>query len=165
MKVAAATLTKLMQPSTATLTTVLRAHGLTNTFMRGVHPLRPGMRMAGPAFTLRYIPAREDLIAGEVNNLTDVQRIGIESIAAGQVLVIDARQDTGAGTMGSILATRMHRRGAVGVVTDGAYRDSPAIAELGMGAYAAGMNAHTNKTIHYPSELQVPVVWRSFPAT
>ena len=57
MKIAAATLTKLMQPSTATLTTVLRAHGLTNTFMRGVHPLRPGMRMAGLAFTLRYIPA------------------------------------------------------------------------------------------------------------
>ena len=59
--------------------------------------------------------------------------------------------------MGSILATRLHCRGAAGIVTDGAYRDSPVIAELGMAAYAAAMNAHTNKTIHHPSEIQVPI--------
>ena len=116
-----------------------------------------GMSMAGPAFTLRYIPAREDLNAGEVDNLTDVQRVGIEHLADGEVLVIDARGDRRAGTMGNILATRLNARGCAGVVTDGAYRDTPAIVAMGMPAYARGMNANANKTSHYPSEIQVPV--------
>ena len=148
---------QLLIPSTATLTSVLRQLGVTHTYMHRVTPLRPDMKMAGPAFTLRYIPTREDLDSGTVDNLKDIQRIGIEQIAKGEVLVIDARGDTRAGTMGSILATRIHCRGAVGVVTDGAFRDSPIIAEIGIAAYAGGMNAHTNKTIHYPSEIQVPV--------
>ena len=148
---------QLLIPSTATLTSVLRQLGVTHTYMHQVTPLRPDMKMAGPVFTLRYIPTREDLDPGTVDNLKDIQRIGIEQIAKGEVLVIDARGDTRAGTMGSILATRIHCRGAVGVVTDGAFRDSPIIAEIGIAAYAGGMNAHTNKTIHYPSEIQVPI--------
>ena len=156
-KISRETLDLLLIPSTATLTSVLRQHGITWTFMHGVTPLRPNMKMAGPAFTLRYIPMREDLDPGTVDNLKDVQRIGIEQISEGEVLVIDARGDTRAGTMGSILATRLHCRGVAGIVTDGAYRDSPVIAELGMAAYAAAMNAHTNKTIHHPSEIQVPI--------
>ena len=151
------TLDLLLIPSTATLTSVLRQHGITRSFMHGVAPLRPNMKMAGPAFTLRYLPMREDLDPGTVDNLKDIQRIGIEQIGEGEVFVIDARGDTRAGTMGSILATRLHCRGAAGIVTDGAYRDSPVIAELGMAAYAAAMNAHTNKTIHHPSEIQVPI--------
>ncbi|HIM12223.1 TPA: ribonuclease activity regulator RraA [Candidatus Poribacteria bacterium] len=147
----------LIVPSTATLTSVMRQLSITNTFMHRVVPLRPDMRMAGPAFTLRYIPARQDLDPGTIDNLQDVQRIGIEEIGQGQVLVIDARGDTRAGTMGSILATRIYQRGAVGVVTDGAFRDSPIIAEIGIPAYAVAMNANTNKTIHHPSEIQVPV--------
>jgi len=147
----------LTVPSTATLTSVMRQLSITNTFMHRVVPLRPDMRMAGPAFTLRYIPARQDLDPGTIDNLQDVQRIGIEEIGQGQVLVIDARGDTRAGTMGSILATRIYQRGAVGVVTDGAFRDSPIIAEIGIPAYAVAMNANTNKTIHHPSEIQVPV--------
>ena len=156
-KISRETLDLLLIPSTATLTSVLRQHDITWTFMHGVTPLRPNMKMAGPAFTLRYIPMREDMDPGIVDNLKDVQRIGIEQISEGEVLVIDARGDTRAGTMGSILATRLHRRGAAGIVTDGAYRDSPVIAELGIAAYAAAMNAHTNKTIHHPSEIQVPI--------
>ncbi len=156
-QIAQSTLDQLLLTSTATLTSVLRNHGLTNTFMHNVVPLKPDMKMVGIAFTLRYIPAREDLNAGEVDNLKDVQRVGIEQMVDGEVLVIDARGDTSAGTMGSILATRVFKRGGVGLVTDGAYRDSPAIAAIGLGAYAAGMNAHTNKTIHYPSEIQVPI--------
>ena len=156
-KISRETLDLLLIPSTATLTSVLRQHGITRTFMHGVAPLRPNMKMAGPAFTLRYIPMREDLDPGTVDNLEDVQRVGIEQINEGEVFVIDARGDTHAGTMGSILATRLHCRGAAGIVTDGAYRDSPVIAELGMAAYAAAMNAHTNKTIHHPSEIQVPI--------
>ena len=148
---------RLLIPSTATLTTALKQFGLSRSYMHRVAPLRPNMKMAGPAFTLRYIPAREDLTTDEVDNLKDVQRVGIEQIEAGEVLVIDARSDTGAGTMGDILATRIYKRGAAGVVTDGAFRDSPTIAEIGLAAYAAGMNAHSNKTIHHPSEIQVPV--------
>jgi regulator of RNase E activity RraA len=150
-------LDQLLIPSTATLTSALKKHGLNNTFMQGVAPLGPSMKMAGQAFTLRYIPAREDLNAGEVDNLKDVQRIGIEQIEAGEVLVIDARGHNGAGTMGAILATRIQVRGCVGIVTDGAYRDTPEIVGTGMAAYAASMNAHANKTVHYPSEIQVPI--------
>ena len=156
-KISRETLALLLIPSTATLTSVLRQHGITRTFMHGVAPLRPNMKMAGPAFTLRYLPMREDLDPGTVDNLKDVQRVGIEQIGEGEVFVVDARGDTRAGTMGSILATRLHCRGAAGIVTDGAYRDSPVIAELGIPTYAAAMNAHTNKTIHHPSEIQVPV--------
>tara|TARA_B100000686_G_scaffold334807_1_gene402572 strand:+ start:2267 stop:2974 length:708 start_codon:yes stop_codon:yes gene_type:complete len=150
-------LDKLQSPSTATLTSILKLHGLSNTYMQGVKPLQPGMCMAGPAYTLRYIPAREDLDSAEVDNLTDPQRVGIEELSEGEVFVIDARGVTSAGTMGNILATRIHVRGGVGIVTDGAYRDSPAISEIGIPAYAVAMNAHSNKTVHHPSEIQVPI--------
>jgi len=156
-KVSQDVLDQLLIPSTATLTSALKKQGLGNTFMHGVTPLKPGMKLAGPAFTLRYIPAREDLDSGEVDNFKDVQRVGIEQVQAGEVFVIDARQDTRAGTMGNILAKRLQMRGCAGIVTDGAYRDSPAIAAAGMAAFAAAMNAHTNKTIHHPSEIQVPI--------
>ena len=156
-KVSQDVLDQLLIPSTATLTSALKKNGLGNTFMHGVTPLKPGMKLAGPAFTLRYMPAREDLDSGEVDNLKDVQRVGIEQVQAGEVFVIDARQDTRAGTMGNILAKRLQMRGCAGIVTDGAYRDSPAIAAAGMAAFAAAMNAHTNKTIHHPSEIQVPI--------
>ena len=143
--------------STATLTTVLKRHGVSNAFMHAVRPLRTDTRMAGAAFTLRYIPMRGDLDDDVVDNLKDVQRIGIERISPGEVLVIDARGETGAGTMGNILATRLQVRGAVGIVTDGSYRDSPDIAKMEIASYAAAMNANSNKTIHYPSEIQVPI--------
>ena len=152
------TLEQLMIPSTATLTSRLNKRGLWNTFMRNVSPLKPGMKMAGPAFTMRYIPAREDLDHNDqIDNRTDIQRIGIEQIGAGEVLVIDARGDESAGTLGSILATRIHVRGAVGVVSDGSYRDANAIAQIGMAAYARSMNARTNKSIHHPVDIRQPI--------
>ncbi len=148
----------LKAPSTATLTTVLAKKGLWNTFLTGVKPLGPNSKMAGRAFTLRYIPAREDLDSSlEFDNATDPQRIAIEQVGPGDVLVIDARGDERGGTMGAILATRMHVRGAAGVVTDGAFRDSPVIAELEMPAYARSAHAATNKTIHHPCDLQLPI--------
>ena len=151
-------LEQLLLPSTATLTAVLNRRGLWNTFMHNVRPLKSNMKLAGAAFTLRYIPAREDLdAAGTVDNLTDPQRIAVEKIGPGEVLVIDARGDARAGTLGAILATRIHVRGAAGIVSDGAYRDSPVIAEIGLPAYAAAMNARTNKTIHHPVDIQQPI--------
>src|SRR5271165_6740382 len=107
------TATLLRVPSTATLTTALAKHGLHNTFMVGVRPLAPGQRLVGQAFTLRYIPAREDLDrTGTVDNLTDPQRVAIEKVGPGDVLVIDGRGDPRAGCLGAILATRMKMRGA-----------------------------------------------------
>lgn len=150
-------LDSLLIPSTATLTAQLSSLGLWHTFMHNVSPLQTGTKMVGSAFTLRYIPAREDLDRAPLDNLTDIQRIGIEQIGPGEVLVIDARGDTRAGTMGNILATRVHRRGATGIVTDGAYRDSPAFLDIGIPSYARAMNAHTNKTIHHPADIQLPV--------
>jgi len=148
----------LRLPSTATLTSVLAKHGLHNTYMTGVQPLRKESRLVGQAFTLRYIPAREDLDqTGTVDNLTDPQRVAIERVGPDDVLVIDARGDVRAGSMGAILATRMKARGAAGVVTDGAFRDSPEIAASGLPAYARAMHAATNKTIHHPTDIQVPV--------
>jgi len=148
----------LRVPSTATLTTVLSKHGLRQTFMTGVHPLATGTRMAGQAVTLRYIPAREDLDqSGTVDNLTDPQRIAIERVGPNDVLVIDARGDVRAGSMGAILATRMKQRGAAGAVTDGAFRDSPEIAASGLAAYARAAHGASNKTIHHPTDLQLPI--------
>ncbi len=148
----------LRVPSTATLTSILARRGLRNTFLTGVRPLVPGTRLVGQAFTLRYIPAREDLDhTGTVDNLTDPQRVAVESIGPGDVLVIDARGDVRAGTLGAILATRMRCRGAAGVVTDGAFRDSPAIAASGLPAYARAAHAAANKTVHHPADLQVPI--------
>ncbi len=149
---------QLRIPSTATLTSVLAKRGLRNTFMTGVRPLAPKTRMVGQAFTLRYIPAREDLDqTGVVDNLTDPQRIAVESVGPRDVLVIDARGDVRAGSMGAILATRMKQRGAAGVVTDGAFRDTPEIAACGLPAYARGAHAATNKTIHHPTDIQLPI--------
>ncbi len=152
------TLDLLAVPSTATLTTVLSKHGLWNTFITGAKPLNPSARMVGQAFTLRYIPSREDVDYNlNFNNRTDPQRLAIEQVGPGDVLVIDARGDERAGTMGNILATRMVARGAVGIVTDGCYRDSPAIAEMNIAAYARSPHASTNKTIHHPTDIQLPI--------
>ncbi len=148
----------LSQPSTATLTTVLSKHGLWNTFVTGARPLSPQSRLVGQAFTLRYIPAREDIDYNLVfDNQTDAQRLAIEGVGPRDVLVIDARGDERAGTMGNILATRMVARGAVGIVTDGCFRDSPSIAAMPIAAYARSPHAATNKTIHHPVDIQVPI--------
>ena len=113
---AAALTERLGQVSTATLTSVLLKLGLRNTFMTDVHPLVPGARLVGQAYTLRYIPMREDLDAdaldGRFDNLTNPQRIGVERVGPGDVMVIDARGDIRAGTIGNILVTRMRQRGA-----------------------------------------------------
>src|SRR5207302_7353418 len=123
--------------STATLTSQLQKRGYANTFLYEVRPLRPGLRLAGQAFTLRYIPAREDLEPpGETDNRTSKQRIAVESVGPGDVLVIDARGDARAGTLGDILATRIMQRGAAGIVTDGAFRDTPSIRTLELATYA-----------------------------
>jgi regulator of RNase E activity RraA len=145
--------------STATLTTQLMARGLRNTFLPGLRPLHTsGERMVGTAFTLRYIPAREDLDVLSVFQDPDhPQRKAVETVSPGQILVIDCRGHGRAASLGGILATRLLRRGAAGVVTDGSVRDSPTFATLGLPAYSAGVSATTNLVQHHAVDFQVPI--------
>ena len=144
--------------STGTLCSQMRHRGFWNIFMHDVHPLRPELHMAGQALTLRYIPRREDLDpTGEYDNRQNKQRLAIEAVESGDVLVIDARGDTRAATLGNILTARVRARGAAGIVTDGAFRDSPAIKEIDLPTYARAANANLSNTIHFPSEINVPI--------
>jgi regulator of RNase E activity RraA len=109
------------------------------------------MRLAGQAFTLRYIPAREDLLPpGETDNRTNKQRLAVEAVGPGDVLVIDARAFVHAGTLGDILAARIMQRGAAGIVTDGAFRDTPSIRSLDFPTYAQGQSPYASTKFHYP---------------
>lgn len=155
----AATLEALRAVSTATITTQLMARGLRNTFLPGLVPLNPAQtRLVGEAFTLRCIPSREDLDQLSVYQDYDhPQRKAIESVPPGAVLVVDARRQTRAASLGHILATRLLRRGAAGVVTDGAVRDSAGFAELALPAFAAGASATTNLAQHHAVDLNVPI--------
>jgi regulator of RNase E activity RraA len=157
-RVATEVLELLKQVSTATLSSQLSRRGFKQLFMQGVLPLRPDLPMAGQAFTLRYIPAREDLErSGEFDNRTNKQRVAVESVGPGDVLVIDARGDTRAGSLGNILATRIKQRGAAGIVTDGAFRDTPAIRAIDLPTYARGQHPNISFTIHHPVDLNVPI--------
>lgn len=148
----------LRQVSTASLTTQLLKRGLQNTFMQGVAPLRPDLRMVGYAFTLRYIPAREDLDRStDYDNWTNPQRVAVESVGPDDVLVIDARGDLGSASLGHILMTRIMKRGAAGVVSDGAFRDSPSISMLDLPTYSGGMNATTSFVTHHPTDMNLPI--------
>lgn len=148
---------RLSEISTATLTSALIQRGIRRHFMQGVRPLQPGQRMAGHAFTLRYIPSRQDLVDRRYDNDTNVQRIAMESIGPDQVLVIDARGNTATGTMGDILAARIQVRGAVGIVTDGALRDTPALKELDFPIYLGGAAAPPSHLVHHPVDINVPI--------
>ncbi|MEZ4861065.1 MAG: ribonuclease activity regulator RraA [Caldilineaceae bacterium] len=148
---------KLHTVSTATLTSQLSKRGFRNTFLQGLFPLRPDMRMVGYAFTLRYVPMREDLVDELYDNTKNVQRVAVESVGKDDILVIDARGDVRAATLGNILATRLIARGARGLVTDGALRDTPGYRELDFPAYVKGAHAATSFMIHHPLEMNVPV--------
>ncbi len=114
--------------------------------------------MVGQAYTLRYIPAREDLNPISVfQDPTHPQRVGVEECPPGYVMVIDSRKDPRAASAGSILVTRMMKRGVVGVVTDGGFRDSPEIAKLDILCYHNRPSAPTNLTRHQAIELNGPI--------
>jgi regulator of RNase E activity RraA len=150
---------KLKGVSTATLCTALFKRGLRNQFIQDVHPLRSGMpNMVGEAYTLRYIPAREDLNPITVfQDRGHPQRKAIEECPPGGVLVIDSRRDPRAASAGSILVTRLMKRGAAGIVTDGGFRDSPEIANLGFPAYHNRPSAPTNLTRHQAIDINLPI--------
>lgn len=149
----------LAQVSTATVSTALFKRGLRNQFIQDVTPLKPkGRTMVGPAFTLRYIPAREDLNGLEVfRDPAHPQRAGVEACPDGHVMVIDSRKDARAASAGSILVSRLMVRGAAGIVTDGGFRDAPIIADLAIPAYHNRPSAPTNLTLHQAIDVNVPI--------
>src|SRR6202012_1143471 len=112
----------LREVSTATLTVQLTRRGIRNSFVQGLRSTRPGTRLLGYARTLRYVPLREDVRDADTAAL-NAQKRAIESLPPGDVLVMDARREPGAGTIGDILAARAHAIGAAGIVTDGGLRD------------------------------------------
>lgn len=145
--------------STASIATQLFKRGLRNQFIQGVSPVSPKEEnMVGQAFTLRYIPAREDRNPLEVfRNPDHPQRVAVETCPPGHVLVMDARKDARAATAGSILITRMAVRGCAGVVSDGGFRDAHGIGKLEMPAYCAKPSAPTNLTLHEALDINVPI--------
>ncbi|WP_421906281.1 ribonuclease activity regulator RraA [Mameliella sp.] len=153
------TLDRLSRASTATVATLLYKRGFHNAYVQGVAPLAKGQpTMVGPAFTLRYIPARPDTDPIEAFREPDhPQRVAIETCPEGAVLVMDCRQDASAASAGSILLTRLEMRGAAGVVTDGGVRDADGAAALDMPVFAAKPSAPTNLTKHHAIDMGLPV--------
>ena len=128
--------------TTATLTTVLLKKGLRNVWLRGTRPLRPGQRrVAGPAFTLRFVPAREDLATPESWSSPTSTRAAIEAMPAGCIAVVDAMGVIDAGIFGDILCARMKIRGVAALVTDGVLRDVAGVVATGLPVWCAGAAA------------------------
>ncbi len=154
-----ATRARLMGVSVATLCTALFKRGLRNQFIQDVRPLNGNLpNMVGEAYTLRYIPAREDL--NPITVFLDrkhPQRVAIEECPPGSVLVMDSRKDARAASAGGILVTRLMVRGVAGIVTDGGFRDSPEIAALPFPAYHHRPSAPANLTLHQAVESNVPI--------
>jgi regulator of RNase E activity RraA len=156
---AEATLEVFRHASTASVATLLYKRGLRTNFVQGVRRLggdRPNM--VGPAFTLRYVPAREDLNGLEVfQDPEHPQRVAVETVPKGHVLVMDCRGDASAASAGGILAKRLEYRGCSGIVTDGGLRDTREIARMSLAAYCAAPSAPTNLTKHHAIDINVPI--------
>lgn len=128
--------------TTATLTTLLLKKGLRNVWLRGTRPLRPGQpRLVGRAFTLRFVPAREDLATPESWSSPISTRAAIEDMPAGCIAVVDAMGVTDAGIFGDILCARMAKRGVAALVTDGVVRDVSGVLGTGLPVWCSGAAA------------------------
>lgn len=128
--------------TTATLTTVLLKKGLRNVWLRGARPLRPGQpRLVGRAFTLRFVPAREDLATPASWGSPISTRAAIEDMPAGCIAVVDSLGTTDAGIFGDILCARMAQRGVAGLVTDGVVRDVAGVLGTGLPVWCQGVAA------------------------
>lgn len=153
------TKSKLENVSVATLATALFKRGLRHQVIQDVRPLsQKGKNMVGPAFTLRYMPAREDrnqLV--EFRNPKHPQRHAIETCPEGHVMVMDSRKSAEAASAGDILITRLMQRGGAGVVTDGGFRDAMNIAKLDMPAYHSRPSSPTNLTMNEAIDINVPI--------
>ena len=149
-------LERFTQVATATLASQLRKRGLNGCTLDGLRSTHPAKRMAGYARTVRYLPLREDLFRKAASGM-NAQKRAIEQIRPREVLIIEARGDTTAGTIGDILALRAQQRGAQGIVTDGAIRDSAALAALDIPTYHAAVHPAVLGRRHVPWETNVAI--------
>jgi 5-oxopent-3-ene-1,2,5-tricarboxylate decarboxylase/2-hydroxyhepta-2,4-diene-1,7-dioate isomerase len=146
----------LNKVATATITGHLQGRGIRNVFLSGLKPTRPDLRLLGYALTLRYVPLREDRqkeLAGGINP----QRQASEYCGPDDIIIMEARNIPDAGTIGDIFALRAQRRGAAGVITDGALRDTPAIAKMDFPAYHQASHAATWGRHHMPLACNIPI--------
>jgi len=146
----------LASVSTATLSQQLRSRGLNSTYFDGLTPARPDLRMVGVARTLRYTALREDVFKQRGGGMNAQKRL-IDTIGPGEVLVIEARENRHAGTIGDILALRLKVRGGAGVVTDGAVRDDTAMRALDLPYYRGAVNAAVLGRRHVPMDSDLPI--------
>ena len=163
VSVSDAVLARLARVSSGSLTTQLYKRGFRQPVLVGLKALQGAAvaRFAGRAFTMRFIPAREDIdtyaTLTTTPNADNLQWVGVEQTQAGDVMVIDSRGDASAASMGNILITRMMKRGVRAVITDGAFRDGHEIASLAIPAWSSGVTATTRLSFHHVADLQVPV--------
>lgn len=146
----------LRSVSTATLTAQLMKRGVRSAFLSGLSPTRRDLRMVGYAHTLRYVALREDVRAAGAG-AEDAQKRAVESVSPEDVLIMEARGEAGAGTIGDILAARVLARGGAGIVTDGGVRDTPGVAQLEIPTYLRAPNANSLWLRHHPLEFDVPI--------
>lgn len=142
---------KLERVPVAALSQQLRKRGLDNVSIDGVRPMHPERKLIGTAATLRFVPLREDLFADRGGGF-NAQKQAFDRVATGEVIVIEARGETGSGTLGDILALRAQARGAAGIVTDGGVRDAAAVADTGLPVYSAGAHPAVLGRKHVPWE-------------
>lgn len=145
--------------STATIQNQLFIRGFRNRFLNGVALRTPShSHFVAEAFTLRFIPAREDLDKVEAfKDPQHPQRLAIETVAPGQALIVDSRNDPRAASAGEILITRLAKRGGLAFITDGAVRDSYEMDSIGIPVYTAGVTANTNLIHHHAVDFQIPI--------
>jgi regulator of RNase E activity RraA len=143
---------------TANIANALLKRGFHNVCLQGIHPVLPKQSMVGPAYTLRFIPAREDVDSLELYARPDnLHRRVMDECPQGAVLVIDAFGNTRSSSAGDMMALRLKHRGATGIVTDGGFRDVPGIIAVGLPAYQRqGTQPATPLTMH-PTEANVPI--------
>ncbi len=145
------------QASTATISGMLQRRGFRFVYMAQVVPLKPGTVVVGRAYTLRYIPRREDLSSRGPERYNYAEHVAIESVGPGDVLVIDARSNTNAGVFGDRLVTRMQYRGAVGLVTDGAIRDVPYLKDMDFPIFVRAPHGYAHGAEHWAMDVQLPI--------
>jgi regulator of RNase E activity RraA/2-keto-4-pentenoate hydratase/2-oxohepta-3-ene-1,7-dioic acid hydratase in catechol pathway len=147
---------RLHRVAVATLSVQLRRRGFDDASIDGVRPLVPGRRLVGTARTLRFVPFRPDLFAARGGG-HNAQKRAVDTLRPGEVLVVEARRDPTAGTLGDILALRAKVRGAAGIITDGAARDAAAVAAIDLPVYTSGRHPAVLGRRHVPWETDVTI--------
>src|SRR5947208_14922868 len=148
----------LLRVGTSTLTGVLNRRGLRSMFMQDVEPIRRDIpRMVGIAFTMRFIPSREDKDGPGARGRGQVQSQAMEQCPPGHVLVVDSRGDARAASAGDLYIGRLKARGCAGIVTDGGLRASEGITKTGLPAYSKRPTSPPSPIIHHPIDLNLPI--------